>query len=168
MFFAVNKTVLDDMFNVSKKGHLHYPCLDVAEDRVEQGYDLERTAGMYVHRLDTIVLVADYPCTLDERLNVMHHEMIHCFCRWRGIEDGTKTSRNLHTRQFKQAIEDHGGIAHYLNPEHGWQYTEIRPELMPAVKEYFWQSYNRKIKEDKQNGKKVYEWHIQAADPESQ
>lgn len=56
----------------------------------------------------------------NDDISSLFHEMIHYFCYERGIEDTEVTHGILyHNESFKKAVEEHGGVSNYIDPEYG-------------------------------------------------
>ncbi len=82
-------------------------------------------------------------------VDIMFHEMIHEYCYLQGIKDNNYDTQ-YHNFQFMAAVEEHGGICHKLDVNHGFMLTSVSDDLysrvIARIPEEVWELMRRGIK----------------------
>lgn len=71
------------------------------------------------YELNIAAEVLDYP--IEETLDTMRHEMVHLYCREKGIKEVSRSGK-YHNRKFKEIAEDHG-LTCVPCGQYGWNTT---------------------------------------------
>lgn len=104
------------------KNHNFYMCFSVIEwmnpeEEDEIGYYFD---PRYMLR-----------CSLDEKINIVYHEMLHYLNYLAGIKD---TKGHYHTKDFRQAARANMGDCLYIDSELGYIEAYLLPEALAKVK----------------------------------
>lgn len=67
-----------------------------------------------------------------ETVSLLFHEMTHYYCDLHNIKD-TTDHHQYHTIAFKDAIEKHGGMCKYKDPQKGYTDTSLPVEYLNTV-----------------------------------
>lgn len=70
-------------------------------------------------------------CSLDEKINIVYHEMIHYLCYLAGIKD---TKGHFHTLAFRRVARANMGDCDYSNDINGYNEAYLLPEALAKVK----------------------------------
>ena len=119
MYFAVDKVCFDEMFRL---GIALYWMPEDAKMKLN---------AIGAHHESAIMLDRAYYeeegrgeafCCL------LFHEMIHAFCKWKGIED---TVKGVHLKAFADAVNAHGGEGYFENGDYSG--TRFKPETWEKI-----------------------------------
>ena len=131
---AINWAVFDHrlMYCGGFDARYYTPPEEVA--KIAAGYipDYIQGDGIYIFNYE---IIKGY--TINQLIDLLHHEMTHCYCDVNNIKDTREINGfNYHTKDFKKAIETHGGICEYVNSYMGYCETRLTLEARKKVYKY--------------------------------